>query len=264
MEPISFLDGISGYMRSSTGNSADKTIRLAVIDPAYNAFAPPYPTTIPMPRVTFEGETTLSGKTYPVAAGVIPQAGNRVYMVPIGTTYLVAGIVAPHAAQGPYANAGGTVVGFEFGGGSYFDIDGGLNIETDADIAGDFHADGAITNGPRAIRIPEIRTGTVSMAGTGASTTVASITATVTFNPGWPVGTSLVIPAPNINSTAGPTAGVIVRAWNISLTSFQITLLQADAGRAVPSGFTGSVGQIPQTFNASVHWVVYGYPPAGT
>lgn len=140
MEPIAFLDGISGYMRTSTQNSADKPIKIAVIDPAYDPFDPPYPTGIPLPRVTFEGETTLSGKTYPVAASFIPRGGQRVYMVPIGTTYLIAGGVENSGAQGFYDGDG--VTGMEFGGGSYFDTVAGLNLETDADIAGDLYVGG--------------------------------------------------------------------------------------------------------------------------
>jgi hypothetical protein len=65
-----------------------------------------------------------------------------------------------------------------------------------------------------------------------------------------------------MNSTAGTTAGVILRIDSITLTSFRIVALQADAARA-PSG-GGTAGQIPQAFTASIHWVVYGYPPAGT
>lgn len=140
MEPIAFLDGISGYVRSSTTNSADKPIKIAVIDPAYDSFDPPYPSGIPLPKVTFEGETTVSGKTYPVAHGFIPRAGQRVYMVPIGTTYLIAGGVENSGAQGFYDGDG--VTGMEFGGGSYFDTVSGLTLETDAEIAGDLYVGG--------------------------------------------------------------------------------------------------------------------------
>jgi hypothetical protein len=66
-------------------SSADRPVRLAVVDPAY---------TTGWPRVTFEGETTLSGKQYPHLDSYTPAAGDRVVLVPVGTTYLVIGRVA--------------------------------------------------------------------------------------------------------------------------------------------------------------------------
>jgi hypothetical protein len=137
MEPIAFLDGLTGYVRSSSNTSADKPIRIATIDPAYNGFASPYPDGIPSARVTFEGESTLSGKSYPVASGYIPMPLARVFLVPIGTTYLIVGAVTAYSGQGFYANPAGTDVGVEFGDGSYFDAGSGLVLLTDAEIQGD-------------------------------------------------------------------------------------------------------------------------------
>jgi len=142
MEPMTFLDGISGYVRTSTDGSADKGIRLAVIDPAYDPFDPPYPDGIPLPRVTFEGEATLSGKHYAVASGYVPQPGARVYMVPIGKTWLIAGAVTHYSAQGFYADPAAGTVGVEFGDGSYYDIDSGLVILGDGDFRGDLSIGG--------------------------------------------------------------------------------------------------------------------------
>lgn len=142
MEPLSFLDGISGYVRHSTNGSADKGIRLAVIDPAYSFTAVPYPTSVPLARVTFEGETTLSGKYYPIASGYVPTPGARVWMVPIGTTWLIAGGAAQYTAQGFYSSPDGVTSGVEFGEGSFFDSISGLNLLTDADIAGDLSVGG--------------------------------------------------------------------------------------------------------------------------
>lgn len=142
MEPIAFLDGISGFVRTSTTNSADKPIKIAVIDPDYDPFVSPYPDAVPLPRVTFEGETTLSGKTYPVASGYVPQPEARVYMVPIGTTYLIAGAVTGYAAQGFTASPDGSYYGVEFGDGSYFDSVSGLFLLTDAEIQGDLTVSG--------------------------------------------------------------------------------------------------------------------------
>lgn len=145
MRSLDFLQAIAGYTRNTAksepgiSNSANRPIRLALIDPAYSPFTSPYPNGIPAARVTFEGEGTLSGKYYPVAQGFIPMASQRVFMVPIGTTYLIAGGANPQTAQGFYQ---GTVTGMEFGGGSYFDTVEGLQLETDAYVAGDLVVDG--------------------------------------------------------------------------------------------------------------------------
>lgn len=140
VQPIAFLDAVAGYVRGGTDGSADKPIKLAVVDPAYDPFSGLYPGGVNPARVTFEGESTLSAKSYPVASGYMPQPGNRVFLVPIGTTYLIVGSVTNAAAQGFYAKAGD--IGVELGGGSYFDTSGGLSLETDAYIAGDLMVDG--------------------------------------------------------------------------------------------------------------------------
>lgn len=142
MDSLGFLEAVAGYTRNapSTGSSSsDRPIRLATIDPAYSSTASPYPNGIPAARVTFEGESVLSGKYYPVATGYIPQPSQRVWMVPVGTTYLIAGSISVDQAQGFYD---GLTTGMELGGGSYFDTLEGLQLETDAYIAGDLVVDG--------------------------------------------------------------------------------------------------------------------------
>lgn len=136
MNSLDFLQAIAGYTRnapSDGSSSAERPIRLAAIDPAYDGFSSPFPAGIPAARVTFEGEGTLSGKYYPIAVGVIPHPGQRVFLVPVGTTYLIAGAVSEAEAQGFYAGAS---VGVEFGEGNSFDTLEGLVLQTDADIAG--------------------------------------------------------------------------------------------------------------------------------
>jgi hypothetical protein len=66
-------------------SSADRPVRLAVVDSGY---------TTGWPKVTFEGEGTLSGKQYPHLDSYTPAAGDRVVLVPVGTTYLIIGSVA--------------------------------------------------------------------------------------------------------------------------------------------------------------------------
>lgn len=140
VQPLEFLDAVAGYARQGSNSSADRTIRLAKIDGTYNAYAA-YPGAIPAARVTFEGETTLSGKYYAVANGYIPAPNDRCYMVPIGTTYLIAGRASQATPQGFWQDSG-LDAGVEFGGGSYFDTIEGLHLETDATIEGDLLVSG--------------------------------------------------------------------------------------------------------------------------
>ena len=87
-DPVSFLDAVAGYAaeRNRPG-SADRPIKLATVDPAYVASS--YPATLP--KVTFDGESTLSGKRYPVLSGYLPRASDRVVMLPAGNTYVILG-----------------------------------------------------------------------------------------------------------------------------------------------------------------------------
>lgn len=106
-----FLDTVAGYTRAKTDGSADKPVRLAVVDPAYSAG---------LPKVTFEGESTMSAKGYAFIESYVPVAGQRVAMVPVGTTYLIVGAVdsgtgniasrvgIPHSVNLNGANAGAT------------------------------------------------------------------------------------------------------------------------------------------------------------
>lgn len=103
---LSFLQSVSGFVQSERDGSADRPCLLGVIDPAYAGLPN-------LPKVTFEGESTLSGKTYPHLASYVPVASDRVVLVPVGTTYLIIGPVAATAAavnvQGGSANVAGTV-----------------------------------------------------------------------------------------------------------------------------------------------------------
>lgn len=89
MEPIAFLDAVAGYARAENASSATRPMRLATIDPAY------VPSSFPgtLPRLTFDGESTLSVKRYPVMSGYLPRPSDRVVLAPVGTTYLVLGSV---------------------------------------------------------------------------------------------------------------------------------------------------------------------------
>lgn len=142
--PLNFLDAVAGYVRAGSESSADRPIRLATVDPAYSAWDN-YPDAPSPPRVTFDGEGTLSTKAYPYANGLIPWAGMRVYMVPIGNTWLIAGQVGASSAQGFWQSPDGLQSGLELGGGSYFDEESGLYLAGDISTTGSLTVSGKIT-----------------------------------------------------------------------------------------------------------------------
>lgn len=85
-----FLESVAGYSQDivkGAQGSAAMPMRLAVVDPAYVASS--FPGTLP--KVTFEGEDTLSDKRYPVVGNYWPWASDRVVMLPVGSTYVILG-----------------------------------------------------------------------------------------------------------------------------------------------------------------------------
>lgn len=92
VDALSFLQSVSGYTRATTADqSANRPILLGTVDAAYAG--PPN-----LPRITFDGESTLSGKTYPFVGTYTPIPGDRVALAPVGTTYLIFGPVAATSA----------------------------------------------------------------------------------------------------------------------------------------------------------------------
>lgn len=90
MNALDFLQSVAGYNQSINGSkSYNKPNLLAVIDPAYSAAS--YPGTLP--KVTFEGESTMSTKRYAVLGWYEPQPSDRVGLVPYGSTYAIIGAV---------------------------------------------------------------------------------------------------------------------------------------------------------------------------
>ena len=103
MGALNLLRDITAFVTATKQpSSADRPIRLAVVDAGYAGG---------WPKVTFEGEATLSGKQYAHVDSYAPAAGDRVVMVPVGTTYLIVGAVStsgagqPAGAIQPYAGA---------------------------------------------------------------------------------------------------------------------------------------------------------------
>src|SRR5262245_16254607 len=87
--PLDFLESVTGYgqqVEKGARNQAP-SLRLAVIDSSYVANS--YPGTLP--KVTFEGESTLSEKRYVAMNGYWPRASDRVVMLPVGHTYVILG-----------------------------------------------------------------------------------------------------------------------------------------------------------------------------
>jgi hypothetical protein len=86
-EPRAFLDTLTGMTRNTVSSSADKPYLLATIDPSFAIGSG-------NPKVTFDGETTMSGKTYAYISSYYPIPGDRVVLAPLGTSYVILGSVA--------------------------------------------------------------------------------------------------------------------------------------------------------------------------
>lgn len=83
MDALALLRAVASYRDAQT--PASPRPRLATIDPAY---------TTGLPKVTFDGESTLSTKRYPRLASYVPVAGDRVLMIPISASYVIIGKVS--------------------------------------------------------------------------------------------------------------------------------------------------------------------------
>lgn len=94
MEALNFLQAVAGFSQSDD-STKPKTNRLATIDPAYADSS--YPTALP--KVTFEGETTMSTRTYPVISPYWPRRGDRVWMAPMGKGWVIVGSVDDDAPR---------------------------------------------------------------------------------------------------------------------------------------------------------------------
>lgn len=83
-DPRKFFEAAREYDKSADNEESKGWNRCATIDPGYTGSGPA--------RVTFDGETTLSQKTYEFV-GTPPNPATRVVMMPIGPTYFIAGMV---------------------------------------------------------------------------------------------------------------------------------------------------------------------------
>ena len=79
-ETADFLEDIRDYVEEE----APKHV-IGTIDSAYSSGRP---------RVLFDGETVLGGKTYAYLASYTPVASHRVLLAPVGTGFVVLGRIA--------------------------------------------------------------------------------------------------------------------------------------------------------------------------
>lgn len=106
MEAYSFLETLAGVARHSV---PDRAVKFATIDPAYDPAS--YPGTLP--KVTFDGESALTVKRY--ASTYAPAPGDRVVMIPAGTTYLIVGKVGGSGGSGGSGAGAWSAITFDNG-----------------------------------------------------------------------------------------------------------------------------------------------------
>lgn len=75
------LEAIAGY---AVPAQEQRPVKLGTIDPNYSSG---------LARVRFDGESAVSGKGYAWLASYAPTAGDRVVLLPVGTSYLILGRV---------------------------------------------------------------------------------------------------------------------------------------------------------------------------
>lgn len=144
VDALSFLDAVAGYSRAQRDSSADRPIKLGTIDSTYDPWEN-YPDVPSLPKVKFDGEDTNTTKRYGYVQGFIPCPGQRVWLVPIGTTYMIAGAVENTGLQGFFAKPSDDYFTTEFGGGSYLEVDAGASSL----IVDDVQLGPGKTSGPR-------------------------------------------------------------------------------------------------------------------
>lgn len=171
------LGNTTGLLRDITAfvaatkepSSADKPVRLAVVNPSH---------TSGWPRVTFEGESTLSGKSYPHVDSYSPAAGDRVVLVPVGSTYLIVGAISTTGAGVPagsvQAYAGSTAPS------GWLACDGSpVSRTTYARLFAAIGTTWGTGDGSTTFNVPDLRGRAPIGAGTGAGLTARTLAATV-------------------------------------------------------------------------------------
>lgn len=83
-DPAKFFDAVREYDKSATNADTQGFTRCGTVDPGYTGAGPA--------RIMFDGETVLSQKAYHFL-NTAPLAGARVVLTPIGSTYVISGMV---------------------------------------------------------------------------------------------------------------------------------------------------------------------------
>lgn len=84
MDPAKFFDAVREYDKSADNAESKGFNRCGTVDSGYAGTGPA--------RIMFDGETSLSSKHYHYV-GTPPRAGTRVALIPIGSTYMILGMV---------------------------------------------------------------------------------------------------------------------------------------------------------------------------
>lgn len=96
IEARSFLENVAGYVEGGKPGptaSNERPVKLGTIDPYYTAG---------LARVLFDGETVMSLKGYSWDSAYDPTAGDRVYLVPVGQSFIIGGKVTSKVAFPKY------------------------------------------------------------------------------------------------------------------------------------------------------------------
>ena len=213
---LSIMESIAGYAGAQRDSAADRPMKIATIDPAYDPFAA-YPAVPVLPKVTFDGEGTLSGKRYPYVAGYLPAPGDRVWMVPIGSTYLIAGAVENKAAIGLYQRSSMATYRTVFGGGAHIEVVSGVAALSVA------------WPGPLGIQAAPVATSSNGTASVGTTETRDAVIPTYTFTS---LGTT--------RRYRWTYSGVVL---NGSVASDTFVLRVRDGGASTPTAASTQVGR---------------------
>jgi hypothetical protein len=126
-DALTFLQSVSGFVQAQRASSADRPALIGVVDATYDPMVN-YPAAPPLPKVTVEGEPTLSGKQYAVLNGYLPEPGDRALMLPVGTTYILVGKVTNPSFQGFGRKDGTSDWVVEFGAGNDIGSASGMRL----------------------------------------------------------------------------------------------------------------------------------------
>lgn len=91
-----FLDAVAGYANSPTNgpkSASERPVRLGTLDPNY---------TNGPARVVFDGDTVASEKGYSWVSSYSPVNGERVFLIPVGQSYIIGGKLTSRLAYSRY------------------------------------------------------------------------------------------------------------------------------------------------------------------